>query len=117
MTCDHRDLHDIVNDRCFEGCVTPDDCNPAAHGHMTWTAVCRGCGMRRRVNANGRHSEYGPWFWCCDHCNLTTGDADQPTVSARWIDDDGNVSDDVFRVCADCLRAGHRDGPGYRRCD
>ena len=32
-----------------------------AHGGVTYTETCAGCGVTRKVNSNGRHREYSPW--------------------------------------------------------
>ncbi len=35
--------------------------NRGAHGDISYTETCRGCGWTRDLNQNGRHVEASPW--------------------------------------------------------
>lgn len=59
-TTTHRHRADRSETRAYSSCVTPYRCNPAAHGHVTITDICR-CGARRSTLINGRHEERGRW--------------------------------------------------------
>lgn len=45
----------------YDGCVAPRDCNPGAHGDITYMEKCS-CGMRRSSNVNRNYAEVGQWF-------------------------------------------------------
>jgi hypothetical protein len=47
--------------RCFTHCVAGGNCNPCAHGSITYYLICS-CGARRAINTNGNHVERGPWI-------------------------------------------------------
>lgn len=50
----------VGHERCFNHCVNPGDCEPGAHGNVTYTVQCK-CGVQREVNVNQGWVEYGPW--------------------------------------------------------
>lgn len=58
---------------------------------------------------------YGDCWSChdagCERSGVRPGIA---TERAVWVDEDGRVSEDIYRVCSDCLRAAN-GGPGYYR--
>lgn len=60
MSCNHTNPA-TISTHGYSGSVSPYDENRAAHGGVCHTEECRQCGARRRVNANGRHYEYGTW--------------------------------------------------------
>ena len=62
--CSHADRQRI-DERCYSGPVAVHPYtaeNHAAHGWMTVTEECAGCGWRRRLNVNQHHVEYGVWW-------------------------------------------------------
>lgn len=60
--CRH-DRTENGSERSYKYCVADhsNDCNPGAHGGVTWIETCLDCDMIREHNANGRHSEKGHW--------------------------------------------------------
>jgi hypothetical protein len=62
-TSEHvHNVHEAVSteERPFSECVSPHDCNGAAHGCIELREACS-CGASRRVNVNQQHAESGPW--------------------------------------------------------
>jgi hypothetical protein len=50
-----------ITEKCFDHCVSSDDCNPASHGNITVVETCYRCGAIRQENVNGNHSEISEW--------------------------------------------------------
>lgn len=50
--CKHVWREDETSLRCFVGCVSPHNCDPRAHGAVTYTEYCTRCGATRPVNKN-----------------------------------------------------------------
>jgi hypothetical protein len=55
---------------------------------------------------------FGDCRSCVELGNTSPGLASERAV---WVDAEGNVSEDVYHVCPECLVAGHGSYPGYRR--
>lgn len=61
MGCTHHQT-EIIRERVYMGPVAHgDDIQEAAHGNVTVTDRCLGCGALRERNINGRHEELGPF--------------------------------------------------------
>lgn len=62
--CRHRSKIDGVYRGYTSPVFTPGktDENRGAHGAVTYTETCDACGMQRRINSNGRHTEFSAWF-------------------------------------------------------
>lgn len=63
--CKHRKIISSP-ERCYSGPVSQRRMNPSAHGGITWTETCQGCGAERAINANGIHVETGEWIEATD---------------------------------------------------
>lgn len=64
MKCQHAN-RETVSEGAFNHCVASHpytDCNPAAHGGLTYKVVCRDCKAERYENGNWRHNEVGTWW-------------------------------------------------------
>ena len=59
----HRDGKQS-RDYGFTACHAGWDCNPAAHGNVSYWIYCaeEGCGAVKHVNVNGRYSEESKWM-------------------------------------------------------
>ena len=89
-----------------------------AHLSRAYVDLCDSC-------AGSYHTPLGPVSvgaheGIC-YCN-TVGhghpdDWGRAEVDARWVDMDGSVSEEVYRICRSCLDAGSPGGPGYRAVD
>lgn len=61
MDCTHHQT-EIIRERVYMGPVAGgDDIWEPAHGNVTVTDRCLGCGVLRERNINGRHEEHGPF--------------------------------------------------------
>lgn len=56
----HHRAHNS-DERCYTHCVDPENCDPAAHGGITYRQTCR-CGAERLINANNNVAELGRWY-------------------------------------------------------
>jgi len=63
MKCEHKNTR--TRTTCFLCCVSPEDCNEAAHGNIQEIEICD-CGAERTTNINGCHVETSEWRFTDD---------------------------------------------------